>query len=135
MTFPNAEYYSSKSEWDFWKDNIDHPLAIDQKLFREPLEGKIKFLKDGEEIIPNLFVKYEFGHTPGLINLILNADGKRIWFMSDMVHSDLKIQNGVSLLIIMKKELLKQEKMLLMIYLNQILLLLIVILSKKPLDI
>ena len=93
LTFPNAEYYSSKSEWDFWKDNIDHPLAIDQQLFREPLEGKIKFLKDGEEIIPNLFVKFEFGHTPGLINLILNADGKRMWFISDMVHSDLQFEN------------------------------------------
>jgi 2,4-dienoyl-CoA reductase-like NADH-dependent reductase (Old Yellow Enzyme family)/glyoxylase-like metal-dependent hydrolase (beta-lactamase superfamily II) len=93
LTFPNADYYSSKNEWDFWKDNIDHPLAIDQKSFREPLEGKIKFLKDGEEIIPNLFVKFEFGHTPGLINLILNADGKRMWFMSDIVHSDLQFEN------------------------------------------
>ena len=57
------------------------------------MEGKIKFLEDGQEIIPNLFVKFEFGHTPGLINLILNTDGKRMWFMSDMVHSDLQFEN------------------------------------------
>ena len=24
-----------------------------------------------------------FGHTPGLINLILKADGKRLWFIND----------------------------------------------------
>ena len=93
LTFPNAKYYSSENEWNFWKDNTKHPLAIDQKGFKEPLEGVIKFLKDGEEIIPNLFVKFEFGHTPGLINLILNSEGKRIWFMSDMVHSDLQFKN------------------------------------------
>ena len=93
LTFPNAEYYSSKNEWDFWKDNTNHPLAVDQKGFIEPLKDKIKFLKDNEEIIPNLFVKFEFGHTPGLINLVLNSDGKRIWFMSDMLHSDLQFKN------------------------------------------
>ena len=93
LTFHNAKYYSSENEWNFWKDNINHPLAIDQKNFKEPLEGVIKFLKDGEEIIPNLFVKFEFGHTPGLINLILNSEGKRIWFMSDMLHSDLQFKN------------------------------------------
>ena len=93
LTFPNADYYSSENEWDFWKDKTNEPIGIDLKSFKEPLEGKIKFLKNGEEIIPNLFVKFESGHTPGLINLILNSDGKRMWFMSDMVHSDLQFEN------------------------------------------
>ena len=70
LTFPNADYYSSENEWDFWKDKTNEPIGIDLKSFKEPLEGKIKFLKNGEEIIPNLFVKFESGHTPGLINLI-----------------------------------------------------------------
>jgi len=63
------------------------------KSFKKPLDGKIKFLKDGEEIIPNLFIKYEFGSTPGSINLILNSEGKRIWFTGDMVHSDLQFEH------------------------------------------
>ena len=93
LTFSNANYYSSQNEWDFWKDKVNEPLGIDPKNFKEPLEGKIKFLKDGEEIIPNLFVKHEFGNTPGSINLLLNADGKRIWFIGDLVHSDLQFEN------------------------------------------
>jgi glyoxylase-like metal-dependent hydrolase (beta-lactamase superfamily II) len=93
LTFPNANYYSSKNEWEFWKNNKNHPLAIDIKKFKEPLEGVIKFVNDGDEIIPGLFVKFEFGHTPGLINLILHSNGKRMWFMSDMVHSDLQFKN------------------------------------------
>ena len=93
LTFPNAVYYSSQNEWEFWANKIGEPIGIDPKIFKEPLEGKIKFLKDGEEIIPNLFVKFEFGHTPGLINLILKVDGKRMWFMSDMVNSDIQFEN------------------------------------------
>jgi len=93
LTFPKAEYYSSKNEWDYWTNNLDNPIAINSKTFKEPLEGKIKFLQDGQEIIPNLFVKFKFGHTPGLINLILNTDGKRMWFMSDLVHSDIQFEN------------------------------------------
>ena len=93
LTFPNADYYSSKNEWDFWKDKTNEPTGIDLKSFKEPLEGKIKFLKDCEEIIPNLFVKYEFGSTPGSINLILNSEGKRMWFMADMVNSEIQFEN------------------------------------------
>ena len=93
LTFPNAEYYCSENEWDFWTSRTDEPLSIDQKAFKEPLEGIIKFVKDGEEIIPNLSVKFMFGHTPGLINLILKAEGKRIWFINDIVHSDLQFEN------------------------------------------
>ena len=93
LTFPNAEYYCSENEWDFWSSKIGEPLSIDEKAFKEPLEGIIKFVKDGQEIIPNLSVKFMFGHTPGLINLILKAEEKRIWFINDIVHSDLQFEN------------------------------------------
>ena len=93
LTFPNAEYFSSKNEWDYWKDKTEGPISIDPIKFKQPLEGKIKFVNDGQELIPNLFVKFEFGHTPGLINLILNADNKRMWFMSDVVQSDVQFEN------------------------------------------
>ena len=93
LTFPNAEYYCSENEWDFWSSKIGEPLSIDAKTFKEPLEGLIKFVKDSQEIIPHLSVKFMSGHTPGLINLILNAEGKRIWFITDIVHSDLQFEN------------------------------------------
>ena len=70
LKFPNAEYYCSENEWDFWSSKIGEPLSIDAKTFKEPLEGFIKF-----------------------VNLILNAEGKRIWFITDIVHSDLQFEN------------------------------------------
>ena len=92
LTFPNADYYCSKNEWDFWSNKIGEPISIDIKTFKEPLENKIKFVEDGQEIIPNLFIKYMFGHTPGLINLILKSEGKKILFMNDVVHSDIQFK-------------------------------------------
>ena len=93
LTFPNANYYSSQNEWEFWVNKIDEPIGIYTIAFREPLEGLIKYLKDGEEIIPSLFVKYEFGHTPGMINLILEVDGEKMYFISDILLSDLQFEN------------------------------------------
>ena len=60
---------------------------------KELLNGKIKFVNDNQEIIPNLFVKFMFGHTPGLINLILKTEGKRMWFMNGLVNSDIQFKN------------------------------------------
>ena len=93
LTFPNADYYSSRYEWEFWENKTEGLISIDPVKFKEPLEGKIKFLeKDEEELIPNLYVKFVFGHTPGLVNLILKTDDKRIWFLSDVVHTDLEFE-------------------------------------------
>ena len=94
LTFPNAIYYASKVEWVYWEDKTTDPvMSINLKTFKEPLEGKIYSLEDGEEIIPNLVAKFEFGHTPGLLNLILNVDGKRMWFMGDLVNSEVQFAN------------------------------------------
>ena len=93
LTFPNAEYYCSENEWDFWSSKTDDPLSVDPKTFKEPLEGKMKFVKDDQEIIPNLSVKFMSGHTPGLINLILRTEGKRIWLINGILNSDIQFEN------------------------------------------
>ena len=94
LTFPNAIYYASKVEWVYWEDKTKDPvMGIDLKTFKEPLEKKIYSLEDGQEIIPNLFAKFEFGHTPGLLNLVLKIEGKRVWFMGDVVNSEIQFEN------------------------------------------
>ena len=49
LTFPNAEHWVSEEEWNYWS-KIDFPTL--QKNIINPLKGKIKFLKDGQEIAP-----------------------------------------------------------------------------------
>ena len=84
LTFPNANYWCSKKEWDFWS-SIDYPTL--KKNVIKPLEGKIKFIEEGQELAPHLTVHKAPGHTPGLCILKLEEDGKILWFTSDIFHS------------------------------------------------
>ena len=34
LTFPNAIYYSSKNEWDFWKDKTNEPIRITSLILK-----------------------------------------------------------------------------------------------------
>ena len=92
LTFPNAKYYSSINEWEFWKDKTEGPLSIDSNKFKNLLEGKIEFVKNMDPIIPNLYVKSIPGHTPGMISLVLRTYRKRTWFIADLIHSDLQLK-------------------------------------------
>lgn len=58
----------------------------------KPLEGKIKFIEEGQELAPHLTVHKAPGHTPGLSTLKLEAEGKVLWFSSDIFHSIMQIK-------------------------------------------
>ena len=88
LTFPNANYWCSKEEWDYWK-KIEFPTL--QKNIIKPLEGKIKFIEEGQIIAPYLTVHKAQGHTPGMAILKLETDGKKLWFSSDIFHSIMQI--------------------------------------------
>ena len=89
LTFPNANHWCSKEEWDYWHD-IDFSTL--QNNIIKPLEGKIKFIEEGQELAPHLTVHKAPGHTPGLSILKLEAEGKVLWFSSDIFHSIMQIK-------------------------------------------
>ena len=93
LTFPNAAHMSSREEWEYWQDDTSG-LGPDKVREREPLAGKMQFVKGGDEIIPGLRVIEAFGHTPGMINLMLTGSGKRVYFISDLLHSDMQFQQA-----------------------------------------
>ena len=84
LTFPNAEHWVSEEEWNYWSE-IDFPTM--QKNIINPLKGKIKFIKDGQEIAPNLNAFKAPGHTPGMAVLKLKIENKVLWFTTDIFHS------------------------------------------------
>ena len=88
LTFPNANYWCSKEEWDYWK-KIEFPTL--QNNIIKPLEGKIKFIEDGQVMAPYLTAHKAYGHTPGMAILKLENSGKTIWFSSDIFHSIMQI--------------------------------------------
>jgi glyoxylase-like metal-dependent hydrolase (beta-lactamase superfamily II) len=87
--FKNAIYWSNEQHWQwatvpnarekasFLKENI---LPIKES-------GQLKFLKDGEEILPGLRMHLAYGHTDAMMCPMINYNGKTVVFMADLLPS------------------------------------------------
>ena len=77
--FPNAKVYMPKPALDHWKDTTDERM---RKIFNA-YGDRILGFADGEEILPGLFGRFAFGHTPGH-TVFETAD---ILFVGDLLHA------------------------------------------------
>ncbi|MFT4645619.1 MAG: glyoxylase-like metal-dependent hydrolase (beta-lactamase superfamily II) [Planctomycetota bacterium] len=89
LTFPNATYWSEKEQWhtamnpnsrekaSFLKENIE---LIQQ-------EGKLKFIDEYTNIIPELTLGLAHGHTEGMIIPFIDYKGRTIVYMADLIAS------------------------------------------------
>ncbi len=67
LAFPKEDYYPSQNERAFLKDKKEESIYSDPIKFKKSLEIIIKFIKEREEIIHYLFLKFEFKKTASLI--------------------------------------------------------------------
>ncbi len=93
-TFPNAEYWIARKEWDFWTD----PAIIDeegQHLRTDvlPLRDSPQLrLVDGEAAVtPELSLLPTPGHTPGHCSLAISSAGERGIILGDVAHHPLHL--------------------------------------------
>ncbi|MCL2104896.1 MAG: MBL fold metallo-hydrolase [Kiritimatiellaeota bacterium] len=79
--FPDAKVYMAKPALEHWKSATGDRAQMTQKIFKAYGDRVLGF-DDGEEIIPGLFGRFAFGHTPGHA-LFETAD---ILFVGDLLH-------------------------------------------------
>lgn len=89
LTFPNATYWSEQEQWNtamnpnprekasFLKENIE---LIEQ-------EGKLEFINEYTNIIPELTLGLANGHTEGMIIPFIDYKGRTIVYMADLIAS------------------------------------------------
>ena len=89
LTFPNATYWSEKEQWNaairpnprekasFFKENI---IPIQEA-------GKLEFINEYTNIIPELTLALVHGHTEGMIIPFIEYKGKTIVYMADLIAS------------------------------------------------
>ena len=91
LTFPKANYWVDKNEWDRLLQDVEKEDNEINKNYKtrliEPIKDKVKFSEDGKELAPGLSFSTAYGHSIGLTLLRLNADKKTLWFTSDIFHS------------------------------------------------
>jgi glyoxylase-like metal-dependent hydrolase (beta-lactamase superfamily II) len=97
--YPNAHYYMSKDEWDFWFSEeafrkVTEHLAqiLNPEIFMkvahgqlEPIKDRIELITGESEILPGVHIHLAYGHTPGQIVVSFSSEGEELFFTSDTV--------------------------------------------------
>lgn len=103
LVFPNADFYISKVEHDFWmqaylKDFKNSFLKTQPELLHQLLPPIQKILKtirpklkfyDFKKTLHDHFSFQMFpGHTPGLTIITISSGNEKLIYMADLIHSD-----------------------------------------------
>jgi glyoxylase-like metal-dependent hydrolase (beta-lactamase superfamily II) len=84
LMFPNATYFVSAAEWQFWMDpnyrttmpDVLHEFARGAQRDLSAVKDRVTLVKPGDDIVTGLRVLDTAGHTPGHISLELaGGDG------------------------------------------------------------
>ncbi|PKA39492.1 MBL fold metallo-hydrolase [Rhizobium sullae] len=85
LRFPNAHFYVSRDEWDFWTGekarelpDAVQPFVAGARRDLTAIANHVTFVGDGDEVVPGLRVLSTPGHTPGHISLVLDGEAPLI---------------------------------------------------------
>jgi glyoxylase-like metal-dependent hydrolase (beta-lactamase superfamily II) len=97
LVFPNAHYFISEVEWDFWTSDAATTkapavMANTARQNLEPLKERLTFIEDSSEIVPGVRAIATLGHTPGHIALSIASEGEQLLHVSDAVLYPLHLE-------------------------------------------
>lgn len=91
VNFPNAQFYISQADYDFWTTESNVPAQF--KVFWEtavknlkPVRDRMTFVKDGAEILPGIHAIHAPGHTVGHTIFMIESAGKQLCYIGDLTH-------------------------------------------------
>ncbi|GAC1335333.1 MAG: MBL fold metallo-hydrolase [Beijerinckiaceae bacterium] len=89
--FPNAQYYISQADYDYWTDESKVAPAL--KAFVDqarknlvPNRDRMVFIKDGQEFLPGIQAIAAPGHTVGHTIFMINSGGSSLCYIGDLAH-------------------------------------------------
>ena len=91
VLFPNAQYYISQADLDFWTDEGKANGALKDFVVHArknllPVRDRIVFYKDGQEFLPGVQAIAAPGHTVGHTIFMVTSNGKSFCFLGDLSH-------------------------------------------------
>ncbi|MGB1204566.1 MAG: MBL fold metallo-hydrolase [Chitinophagales bacterium] len=93
-TFPNAIYWSNEAHWQTaLKPNAREKASFLKENF-VPLQeqDKLRFAKDGEEIMKGVCVQFVHGHTHAMMLPHIEYKGKTLVYLADLIPSTAHIK-------------------------------------------
>jgi glyoxylase-like metal-dependent hydrolase (beta-lactamase superfamily II) len=102
ICFPNATYFSSKDEWNFYMDDIafnnakaKYPvftLSSNGREVYDKIKNKLVFVQPETEIVPGIKVIDAKGHTPGQLAVVISSFNKKLIYIADVVFHHLHLK-------------------------------------------
>ncbi len=89
--FPNAQYYISQADYDFWTDEKNGPPALKDffataKKNLVPNRNRMIFYKDGQEFLPGITALSAPGHTIGHTIFMISSGKQQLCYVGDLAH-------------------------------------------------
>ena len=91
FAFPNAELVIGREEFFAWKSGeaIPPQRAENREMFLKtvaPLEDRLRFLDDGDEVVPGITAEAAFGHSLGHMTFRIKSEGKEALIWGDVAN-------------------------------------------------
>lgn len=89
LTFKNADYWISKSQWE-WAMNPNKQEGaafLKENLIPMKESGHLKFIENNCELYPGIELRLYDGHTVGQIIPFIHLEGETIVFVADLIPS------------------------------------------------
>lgn len=89
LAFPNATYWSNEQHWN----TATQPNAREKASFLKenilPIResGRLKFIKDGEELVPGFRSFFVYGHTEAMMLPVILYKGNTVVYCADLIPS------------------------------------------------
>lgn len=87
--FPNATYWSNTKhfEWAEFPNAREKASFLKENFIPLREHGVLKFLKEGEELLPGFSTLWVHGHTESMMLPKLEAGGKTVVYVADLIPS------------------------------------------------
>jgi glyoxylase-like metal-dependent hydrolase (beta-lactamase superfamily II) len=93
LTFPNANYWVSKAQWEWaMNPNAREGASYFKENFLPIFEsGKLNFIEKEQDFTDHIYLKIYNGHTDGQIIPMVSHKGRTIVFMADFIFTPFNI--------------------------------------------
>lgn len=87
LTFPNAKYHVSRSQWEWAiKNNIrEADSFLEENIIPVGGSGHLSLVDEDEELFPGFSIRICNGHTPGLMIPVIKYGNKTLVYTGDLI--------------------------------------------------
>lgn len=87
LTFPNAEYHVSRTQWEWAVKNNprEEDAYLPENIFPIIESGRLRLVNGDCELFPGFSVRLCYGHTPGLMIPIIKYKNRVIVYTGDLI--------------------------------------------------